>query len=47
VLVLGSVHVGAQLVGGGPEGLFDVVQHAQNLQNDGLIMRARIVDATL
>ena len=27
VLVLGGVHVGAQLVGGGPERFFDVVEH--------------------
>ena len=27
VLVFGGVHVGAQLVGGGPEGFFDVVEH--------------------
>jgi hypothetical protein len=34
VLVFGSVHVGAELVGSGPKGLFDVVQHAdENFQN--------------
>jgi hypothetical protein len=27
VLVFGSVHVGAQFVGGGPEGFFNVVEH--------------------
>jgi glutathione S-transferase len=27
VLVFGGVHVGAQLVGGGPEGFLDVVEH--------------------
>jgi hypothetical protein len=27
VLVFGGVHVGAQLVGGGPKGFFDVVEH--------------------
>ena len=27
VLVFGRVHVGAQLVGGGPEGFLDVVEH--------------------
>jgi hypothetical protein len=29
VLVFGRVHVGAQLVGGGPEGFFDVVEHGE------------------
>ena len=29
VLVLGGVHVGAQLVGGGPEGLLDVFEHVR------------------
>jgi hypothetical protein len=27
MLVFGRVHVGAQLVGGGPQGFFDVVEH--------------------
>jgi len=27
VLVFGGVHVGSELVGGGPEGFFNVVKH--------------------